>query len=239
MHFNLSMLKLIIMTLAVLSLSSCARLKDAFKKSATSPHVWRPIAVASVVALSGQDAKISSWGRKETPLFASQDRAEKRSDQLGDVLEIQGYGSWLVLDLKEKGLQHKSKQFLAMETGVRSSYWTTYAAKRATRRDRPQSQDKLSLPSGHATAGGAWRNVTAHHLGNRAWPLNDLNTGIASLKSWARVEAGKHYPTDVLVGYALGSFFTELTHQLWMSPGSAHSITFLPTSHSLMVTVSY
>lgn len=227
------------MTLAVCSLVSCARLKDALKNSATSPHVWRPLAAASVVALSGQDAKIASWGRQTTPLFASQDRAEKRSDQLGDVLEIQGYGSWLLLDWKEKGVTQKSKQFLAMETGVRTSYWTTYATKRATRRDRPQSQDKLSLPSGHATAGGAWRNVVAHHLDGRAKLMDHVNTGVASLKSWARVEAGKHYPTDVLVGYAIGSFFTELSHLLWMDTQSERHLSFLPTTRSLIVTYHY
>jgi hypothetical protein len=35
---------------------------------------------------------------------------------------------------------------------------------------------------------------------------------VAVATAWARVEAEKHYPTDVLVGAALGHFLTAVIH---------------------------
>jgi hypothetical protein len=35
--------------------------------------------------------------------------------------------------------------------------------------------------------------------------------------AWARVEGEKHYPTDVLVGAALGNFITRFVHDAFMN----------------------
>lgn len=40
--------------------------------------------------------------------------------------------------------------------------------------------------------------------------LNYTFDGIAALTAWARIEAGEHYPSDVLVGWALGHIFGHL-----------------------------
>jgi membrane-associated phospholipid phosphatase len=35
--------------------------------------------------------------------------------------------------------------------------------------------------------------------------------------AWARVEGEKHYPTDVLVGAALGNFLTRFVHDAFLN----------------------
>jgi hypothetical protein len=39
---------------------------------------------------------------------------------------------------------------------------------------------------------------------------------LAAATAWARVEAEKHYPTDVLAGAALGHFLTAVIHDSMM-----------------------
>ena len=40
--------------------------------------------------------------------------------------------------------------------------------------------------------------------------------GIAAGTAWARIEAGEHYPSDVLVGYALGHFFSAFIQDAFL-----------------------
>ena len=44
---------------------------------------------------------------------------------------------------------------------------------------------------------------------------------LAAGTAWARVEAGKHYPTDVLAGAAIGHFLTAVIHDSFMGLGEA------------------
>jgi len=40
--------------------------------------------------------------------------------------------------------------------------------------------------------------------------------GVAAAEAWSRVEAGKHDPTDVLVGAALGNFVARFVHDAFL-----------------------
>ena len=61
------------------------------------------------------------------------------------------------------------------------------------------------------------RNVDAMNLtsGTKKVLRYSANT-VAGLTAWARVEAEEHYPTDVLVGAALGHFITAVVHDSFM-----------------------
>jgi membrane-associated phospholipid phosphatase len=74
-------------------------------------------------------------------------------------------------------------------------------------------------------------------LANRnldAIPMNrHLRTGVkvanvllSSGTAWARVEAKKHFPTDVLVGTAMGRFFTVFIHDAWLLPDDTFYVDF-------------
>ena len=103
----------------------------------------------------------------------------------------------------------------------------TSALKSATDRERPDGSDRRSMPSGHASttsayASLAWRNIDQIEipLGLR-WSLRGGLLVLAGGAAWARVEAGKHFPTDVLVGAALGNFVTGFIHDAFLGPASS------------------
>ena len=84
--------------------------------------------------------------------------------------------------------------------------------KKAAARERPNGQDDQSMPSSHAS-----RSAVLTELGRRNVDWIDvsdttrrvLDVGLTTLTlstSWARVEAGFHYPSDTLVGMAIGNF---------------------------------
>lgn len=108
--------------------------------------------------------------------------------------------------------EHKRETgFLAGEAAV-DSLAATYALKYALGRERPLQdnyqggfwQGGDSFPSEHASAAWSIASVIAHEYPG---PLTSLFAyGMASAVSASRVSAKQHFPTDVLVGSAIGWF---------------------------------
>ena len=79
-------------------------------------------------------------------------------------------------------------------------------------RTRPDGSDDASFPSGHTSMATAAATMAASNLGyvdTADWLLHSGRVGLygmAAATGWARVEAQKHYPSDVLAGYAIGAF---------------------------------
>jgi membrane-associated phospholipid phosphatase len=89
---------------------------------------------------------------------------------------------------------------------------TSNLLKGTIQRERPDGSDMASFPSGHSTRAFSYATFASRNL-----ELVDLPEGartglrvglftLAGATAWARVEAGKHYPSDVLAGAALGRF---------------------------------
>jgi membrane-associated phospholipid phosphatase len=99
--------------------------------------------------------------------------------------------------------------------------------KQNTGRVRPNGQDRVSFPSGHAS-GSALSATLAYRNMERlssAYPAADtasrmVFTGFAAATGWARVEAKQHYPSDVLAGAAIGHFFGAFISELVLDPVS-------------------
>lgn len=70
-----------------------------------------------------------------------------------------------------------------------------YTLKLLSARERPDSTDLKSFPSGHAAV--AWYLAGAYQF-------NPFVVAWATIVSYARVYARKHWPLDVLVGAAIG-----------------------------------
>lgn len=77
---------------------------------------------------------------------------------------------------------------------------TTFALKHAIRRPRPDGEAR-SFPSGHAAGTFAAATVIQRHFG---WKGAIPAYGAAVIISGARLQANSHYPTDLIMGAALG-----------------------------------
>jgi undecaprenyl-diphosphatase len=91
----------------------------------------------------------------------------------------------------------------------RVSYWVL---KNGLRRKRPSdalpdfksqitASDEFSFPSGHTSAAFLFTTLLALHFGPLALPLYVWAMGVAM----SRVYLGVHFPTDLVMGAALGS----------------------------------
>jgi membrane-associated phospholipid phosphatase len=87
-----------------------------------------------------------------------------------------------------------------------------------TDRTRPDHSNDRSFPSGHASisfAASTLANRNLEFLRLPAWAQQSLTVGnltLASAVAWARVEGGRHFPSDVLAGAAIGHFFSAFIH---------------------------
>ena len=86
----------------------------------------------------------------------------------------------------------------------------TYGLKNAVNRPRPEGpteRSNSSFPSGHSTGAFALATVFSHQYPKLAIPCYTAATGIAL----SRVYLGRHYPSDVLAGAAIGFATAKLT----------------------------
>ncbi|MGO9590109.1 MAG: capsule assembly Wzi family protein [Candidatus Acidiferrales bacterium] len=113
--------------------------------------------------------------------------------------------------------------FLAGEAAI-DSLAATYALKYAFGRERPlQSnfqgnfwQGGDSFPSEHSSAAWSIAGVIAHEYPG---PLTSIFAyGLASAVSASRVDAKQHFPTDVLVGSAIGWFVAQEVYRRHHDP---------------------
>ncbi|NQZ56936.1 MAG: phosphatase PAP2 family protein, partial [Lentisphaeraceae bacterium] len=56
--------------------------------------------------------------------------------------------------------------------------------------------------------------------------LQGANLVLASGTAWARVESGKHYPSDVLAGAALGRVISIFVHDVLMDLPETEKLSF-------------
>lgn len=120
-------------------------------------------------------------------------------------------------------------------------------SKEATDRTRPDGSDDESLPSGHISSASAFATLANRNL--QSLSLSKTNrtllrvgfTTLAAATGWARVEAGRHFPSDVLVGYALGHFISAFFNDafLGLDQKEGPQITIEPSKNSLIVGIRF
>lgn len=198
--------------------------KESFIESAKSPITWIPLAGAAVIYATNSDNSISNWASSCTPIFGSQNNAEKVSNQLQGALGFLTVGTLLLAPQKtrEKWYIEKTKFFIVESAATATSSGVTEGLKYLTNRERPNNEDNLSFPSQHATQAFSLAFLSTRNIENFDLSKGQLivwNIGVYALASgtgWARVEAKDHYPTDVLVGAAIGNFFTSLIYRAFV-----------------------
>lgn len=197
-------------------LPSPERLGTAALDALTSPGTWLPLAGAAVLQIDDWDGRISDWAVKTTPIFGSNQKAEDAVGWTGNLSDALWLASAAVTPSGDEAGDwciDKAKGF-AVGMGARvTTLVTTDLLKDATGRTRPNGTDDKSMPSQHASGTSVDATLTICNVGATTWPVpvkyavDSGVVGLAALSSWSRVEAGAHFPSDVLVGAALGHFF--------------------------------
>jgi hypothetical protein len=115
--------------------------------------------------------------------------------------------------------EHKKETGLLAGEAAANALAMTYALKYAFARERPLADDfrgdfwngSDSFPSEHAAAAWSIASVIAHEYPGPVTEI--LAYGTASAISVSRLTAKQHFPTDVLIGSALGWFSGEIVYR--------------------------
>lgn len=95
----------------------------------------------------------------------------------------------------------------------------TTLLKNSIRRTRPNGENDLSFPSGHAAGSFMGASYAQFRYG---WHWGVPLYGVAALVSLQRVNTDSHYWTDIIAGAALGTgcayFFTVRYPNVWVIP---------------------
>jgi membrane-associated phospholipid phosphatase len=220
------------------------RLRDSAVAAARSPYTWAPLAGALVLGITDLDQEISEWAVEETPLFG--DNAADASDRLKDVT------TWsyvlTALAAPSDSLASKAKGFGVGLSTMLIEQGTVKVVKSLSNRERPDGSDDLSFPSGHtsrASSNAAMAAANLDYMKMPGWARVSLQVGVyaaAAGTGWARVEAQKHYPSDVLVGFAVGQFLARFMYGAFMDAneptGSSPSLSYTPLPAGGLITMT-
>jgi hypothetical protein len=201
------------------------KLKTTSWKVARDPLTWVPLAGAVVLSVGDLDEDLSDWAIRERPLFGSESSADDASDDMAEALGVVALVSALSTPSgsdKSEWANAKLKGLLVEISASALAGGVTSVLKDTTNRTRPNDDDDRSLPSRHATVASSFAVLTSRNVdAMNVTPVTkkvvkySANT-VAGLTAWARVEAEEHYPTDVLVGAAVGHFITAVVHDSFM-----------------------
>lgn len=201
------------------------RVRTAATEAARDPWVWGPLMGAGVLQIDNWDRRTSDWAREHTPVFGSQANAERWSDDLRNVSVLAHYVTVLATPSGPDAgewVMNKIKGTLVGVAAVSATVVTTNALKSATDRQRPNGDDSASFPSGHTSSSAVHTRLASRNL--RSIDMSDgwrrtADVGLTALTlgtSWARIEAGWHYPSDTLVGMALGNFIASFINDAFL-----------------------
>lgn len=217
------------------------RLGAAAVAAARDPGTWAPLAGAALLSIGNLDEELADWAADEQPLFGT--AASDRSDLLRD---LSVYGALTTAALAPAPQLGDRVQNVLVTAGVLlADGAVTETLKATVGRERPNGRGDRSFPSGHASEAAAGGVLALRNLSHSAMPVAARRAaqtgflGISAAAGWARIEARKHFPTDVLVGYAIGSFLGNFAHELLFPNGAAASrLAVAPVTGGAALTVT-
>lgn len=208
-----------------------------------------PAIGALVFTIDHYDQKASKWALTHHPVFGSENAASQASDILLYVLDAETFVTALATPSGKDPRDWASAKAKGIGAEVGAELLTAGATtllKDATNRTRPNGVGNSSFPSSHASNAASSSTLANRNLGSITMPeelrmpLQIGNIVLATGVGWARVEAGKHFPSDVLAGAALGHFLSAFIHDAFMGiPMNEMGIYVLPSKHGAMIGVSF
>jgi membrane-associated phospholipid phosphatase len=183
-----------------------------------------PAAGALVFNIDHYDQRVSKWAITHHPIFGSTNSASNASDYLSYGLGAETLVTALATPSGKdpKDWTTNKAKGVGVEVGAElATAGVTSLLKQTTNRTRPNGGDN-SFPSGHSSDAFssttlANRNLNSIKMSDEMRiPLQVTNIVLATGVAWARVEAGAHYPSDVLAGAAIGHFLSAFMYDAFM-----------------------
>ena len=192
-----------------------ARVRASAVNAISDPWVWAPLAGAAALQVDDFDHRLSRWGRAHNPIFGSEANATRWSDRLRSASVGADIAAILFTPSGDFGgdwLLDKTKGYLVNLAAATAAIESTALLQHTVTRERPNGANDHSFPSGHSAAASAYTRLATLNL--EEVPMGGgardaLDAGLNALSfatAWARVEGGWHYPSDTLVGMAIGNF---------------------------------
>jgi hypothetical protein len=229
-----------------------SRVGAAFKKNITSAHVWAPLGGALAIHWGGHDHKISNWAQKEKNIYGDRTAADNWSDNFDDILKYEMFLTPLLTASSEEGtlreyVWRKGKGYVVIAGASRLPDYAHDRLAKAIHRRRPNKSDTRSFPSGHSTQAGTRNMIVLRNLQgipmnpNVRFGIETLNTTMSAGVLWARVEGKRHYPSDVLAGYALGAFLSGFIYDslMYSDPEHPESVAVIPAGDKWTLQYTY
>jgi len=226
------------------------RIKKSAIDAAISPETWIPVAASIALQVDDMDERISDWASDNNPIFGSRNNAGQWTEYIFGCSIASYFITAMAVPSGEKPSDWSIAKAKGLAVGV-TSWWipsgTVFLLKRVSDRTRPDGSNSRSFPSDHASASGAFttlarRNLESLSLSPGSRIFADIGiTGMAAGTAWARVEAKKHYLSDVLVGYALGHFFSAFINDAFLGLENEKSpqLTIEPSRKGMMIGLSW
>jgi hypothetical protein len=221
------------------------RLRVSAIEAARDPWVWGPLLGAAAFQIDGLDRRTSDWAREHTPVFGSQRSAEDWSDDLREASVLAHYATVVATpggDEPTEWFIAKAKGMLVNVAATSATSFVTGELKERADRERPNGLADESFPSGHTSSSAAHTRLASRNL--RSIDMSDdarllSNVGLTALMvgtSWARIEAGWHFPSDTLFSMALGHFIASFLNDgfLGLDDGTS-AIAFAPAPDGAVV----
>ena len=205
-----------------------SRVRESARDAALDPATWMPAAAALALQIGDADGELSEWAVERAPLFGDTDSARRASDWLYASTAAACVTTALLAPSRcDEGAWFPDKVLGLTVAGAAAGATSglTEIAKNAAQRMRPDGSNRGSFPSAHASGSAvlatlASRNLDSMHA-SRGWrSLASAAFGcLAAGTAWARVEGGRHYPSDALAGLALGHFVGAFMHDAFLGGG--------------------
>ena len=233
MHRTLSLVASVNIAVLLAAISGCAQIKPNLpavqqvisitKETALEPATWVPFTAAAVISVAGVDNEISDWATDNTPVFGSPGSANSASDLLRDTLVTSALITSVFAPIKPAEDNFRIRRVVATALGQSTAAGIVQSGKLTFRRERPNERDDRSFPSGHSGSSFTSAVLIEQNINEtiqKPWLRKSIKagtTGTAAAVAWARVEAGEHFPVDVLFSAALGNLVAKVFYRSLVS----------------------